>query len=269
MVLEHQQVLNTVRALCRLTAAGGDVAKPQVCCQLAPATSAIHLLDIFCALDAGSTLLIGPQTEPLALTQWLAHNKVTRVLGLPAVMQGLNPAEVPSLQCGIYTEMGLGAGGGLEGGWGGWVGNGGSLWQTSGRPECGMTVLQNEGGGRWKPLPGVQVRDLLRLLFWGAARWQGLMGCRCWYSQVYILGEEREILPVGVAGELCVAGSQVARGYWAGGWGSDEDSVFVPNPFAEGQSNAILVCTGDRAQWLPDGSILSKGRLREDKVGPA
>ena len=89
---------------------------------------------------------------------------------------------------------------------------------------------------------------------------------------MYILGEEREILPVGVAGELCVGGSQVARGYWAGGgqrWGSgDRDSVFVPNPFSEGRSNAILVCTGDRAQWQPDGSILAKGRLRGDKVGP-
>jgi amino acid adenylation domain-containing protein len=68
-------------------------------------------------------------------------------------------------------------------------------------------------------------------------------------TQIYILDEQLQQVPVGVMGELCVAGSGLARGYWKR---QDlTDAKFVPNPFGEGR----LYRTGDLARWMPDGNI--------------
>ncbi len=63
--------------------------------------------------------------------------------------------------------------------------------------------------------------------------------------------------PIGVPGELCVAGRCVGHGYL-----KDEEKtrrVFVANPFSE--TGGLLYRTGDRARWLPDGTLEFLGRL--------
>lgn len=61
--------------------------------------------------------------------------------------------------------------------------------------------------------------------------------------------------PVGVKGELCVAGEGLARGYLNRPALTAEK--FVENPFSEGR----LYKTGDLARWLPDGNIEFLGRI--------
>ncbi|MGC3975783.1 MAG: amino acid adenylation domain-containing protein [Nitrospira sp.] len=76
--------------------------------------------------------------------------------------------------------------------------------------------------------------------------------------EAYILDERFEPVPVGVAGELCVGGLGVARGYW-----SQPDRTaerFVPDPHAS-QPGSRLYRTGDRTRRLPDGSIEFLGRV--------
>ena len=77
--------------------------------------------------------------------------------------------------------------------------------------------------------------------------------------QVYITGSDNELLPVGSIGEICIAGSGLARGYLKKPELPKEK--FVQNPFADGR----MYKTGDLGRWLPDGSIEFAGR-KDDQV---
>ena len=75
-------------------------------------------------------------------------------------------------------------------------------------------------------------------------------------TQVYVLDEFLEPLPVGVPGMLYVGGDSVSPGYWRRPDLTREH--FIAHPFAE-QLGSVFA-TGDRARWLPDGSLEYLGR---------
>uniref|UniRef100_UPI0030EBB6A6 amino acid adenylation domain-containing protein n=1 Tax=Ascidiimonas meishanensis TaxID=3128903 RepID=UPI0030EBB6A6 len=74
-------------------------------------------------------------------------------------------------------------------------------------------------------------------------------------SEIYILTEEGGLVPVGVIGEICVAGDGISSGYL----NREELTAekFVSHPFKEHQK---IYRTGDLGKWLPDGTIEFKGR---------
>ncbi|KKO51665.1 non-ribosomal peptide synthetase [Paenibacillus sp. DMB20] len=74
--------------------------------------------------------------------------------------------------------------------------------------------------------------------------------------RLYIVDERMRPQPIGVSGELCIAGAGLARGYR--NRPDLTEQSFVPNPFAAGEK---LYRTGDRARWLPDGNIEFLGRF--------
>ena len=76
--------------------------------------------------------------------------------------------------------------------------------------------------------------------------------------QLLIVKEEFILSTIGTPGELCVAGAGIGAGYINDPKMTAEK--FVPNPFPD-VNGATIYRTGDRARWLPDGTIEFLGRL--------
>ena len=81
-------------------------------------------------------------------------------------------------------------------------------------------------------------------------------------TQIYVLDQEMQPVPVGATGELHIAGPGLARGYL------NERGLtlkkFVPNPFSNIAGDRLYK-TGDLARFLPDGQIEFLGRI-DDQI---
>ncbi len=77
-------------------------------------------------------------------------------------------------------------------------------------------------------------------------------------TQVYILDPHLNPVPIGVVGEIHIAGDGLARGYWNRPELTKEK--FIRNPFSE-TPGARIYKTGDLARYLPDGNIEFFGRI--------
>lgn len=73
-------------------------------------------------------------------------------------------------------------------------------------------------------------------------------------AQIYIVDRYLNPTPMGVTGEICIAGDGVGSGYINNPKLTAER--FIENPFGEGK----LYKTGDLAYWRPDGNICYVGR---------
>ncbi|UOB81927.1 amino acid adenylation domain-containing protein (plasmid) [Bacillus sp. ZJS3] len=76
--------------------------------------------------------------------------------------------------------------------------------------------------------------------------------------QIYILDESLNPVPVGVMGEIYIAGDGLSRGYI-----NNPDLTaekFLPNPFNSNKASRMYK-TGDLARYLPDGNIDFIGRI--------
>jgi amino acid adenylation domain-containing protein len=85
-----------------------------------------------------------------------------------------------------------------------------------------------------------------------------VIGCAIPDLQLYILDKNRQLVPVGIPGEMYVGGAGVARGYL-----NRPDLTaerFISNPFSE-KKEARLYKTGDLARYLPNGDIEYLGRI--------
>lgn len=74
--------------------------------------------------------------------------------------------------------------------------------------------------------------------------------------EIYIFGYGDQLAPIGVAGELYIAGSGLADGYV-----NKPDMTaerFLPHPYHEGR---FMYRTGDIAKWLPDGNAMYVDRV--------
>jgi amino acid adenylation domain-containing protein len=75
---------------------------------------------------------------------------------------------------------------------------------------------------------------------------------------IYITDHHGNLNPIGVPGELYIAGAGLARGYLNNPQLTMQ--TFTPHPFIK---NTRIYRSGDQARWLPNGEIAYLGRLDE------
>ncbi|MGX9744826.1 non-ribosomal peptide synthase/polyketide synthase [Ralstonia pseudosolanacearum] len=142
----------------------------------------------------------------------------------------------------------------------------------SGRPGlkalCGGEALPGELAGRLRTRVGRlwNVYGPTETTIWSSARevdatdaGQGVVpiGRPIANTQIYVLDAYRQLVPLGVTGEIYIGGAGVARGYLNRPELTAER--FVENPF-HGEGRERMYRTGDLGRWLPDGSLEYQGR---------
>ena len=92
-------------------------------------------------------------------------------------------------------------------------------------------------------------------------------------SKAYILDSDARRVPFGAVGELCLAGYQIADGYF--NREAETAKSFVLNTFDDDEDYKTLYRTGDMVRLLPDGSLGIVGRrdgqikVRGNRVEPS
>ncbi|MGN9822060.1 non-ribosomal peptide synthase/polyketide synthase, partial [Streptomyces sp. SD11] len=191
------------------------------------------VLDVAVTLASGGTLVVASSAErtaPEALTSMIGAQAVGAASVVPSLLGVLNPDEVP----GIQTLL-LGAERLTQPVAQAWAQNR-TLVNTYGPTEA--TVMVTTGA----VAPDVAAAPPI--------------GAPVANARLYVLDARLNPVPVGVAGEVFIAGPQVARGYRAQPALTAER--FLPDPFAT--DGTRMYRSGDRARWLADGTLDFIGR---------
>lgn len=79
-------------------------------------------------------------------------------------------------------------------------------------------------------------------------------------TTIYIVDKQNAVVPVGVAGEICIGGDGLAAGYL-------DNPVLTAEKFVSDPFKQVLAIykTGDLGRWLPDGTVEFLGRT-DDQV---
>jgi iturin family lipopeptide synthetase B len=81
-------------------------------------------------------------------------------------------------------------------------------------------------------------------------------------THLYILDANLNLCPIGVKGEICVAGLGVGRGYWKNE--ALTKRVFIANPVLTGpgaEDYQLVYRTGDQGYYQEDGHLMCSGRV--------
>ena len=187
--------------------------------------------ELLLAVGSGAALVVAPPEAYAgeALTALLQDQRVTAAVLTPTVLSSLDPARLDGLRHPDHR------GGGLPGGVGGRLGAGSAHVQRL-RPHrdhhlghLQFAAVGGAAGQHRRPDPGV-----------------------C----ALVLDARLNPAPIGVVGELYLAGPPLARGYV----GRVELTAerFVANPY--GGAGARMYRTGDLVRWTPAGTLDYLGR---------
>jgi tyrocidine synthetase III len=236
VMIQHAAIVNTIYAQQDIF----DVKPGERNLQFASVSFDASVSEIFVALASGGSLYIvdeDTKKNPAAFEQYIAENKIDIATIPPAFLSLLNIDNIRALKklvtageaaildkVSAFVEQGryFNAYGPTES----------SICATT-YPVAAGSIIPNVNVPIGQPIPN---------------------------AEVYIIDAHGSLAPVGVAGELCIGGPGLAKGYL----NQPELTAqkFVVNAFRNGER---MYKTGDLARWLPDGNIEFIGR-RDQQV---
>ncbi len=223
-------------------------ASGEVCCQKTNLTFVDSIWEIFGPLLAGIPSVIIPQEavlDPELLLRMLARERVTRIVLVPSQLRALLD-HAPNLQQRV-PEL--------------------KLWSCSGE------VLPGNLAGRFR----AAFPEAKMLNIYGASEVAADATCHevaerdsasvpigkpISNTQVYVVDESSNVVPIGIRGEIYIGGEGLARGYRNRPELTAErfvDNWLVPG-LVSGQGSR-LYRTGDLGRWRGDGEIEYLGRV--------
>ncbi|MEV6214712.1 non-ribosomal peptide synthase/polyketide synthase [Nocardia sp. NPDC051833] len=207
-----------------------------------PATFDLSVWEFWSPLTSGGALIVtrpGDERDPDRLRDTMARHGVTVLHAVPSLVGMLLAAEAtPALPDSLRAVLAIGealpAATATEFRAGG---TGARLHNLYGPTEAAVSITEYEVAQ--DPSHAVPI------------------GTPAWNSALYVLDARLRPVPVGVAGELYLAGDQLARGYY--GRQALTADRFVANPFgtfaATGQPGSRMYRTGDIVRWRADGTL--------------
>ncbi|MDZ7375436.1 MAG: amino acid adenylation domain-containing protein, partial [candidate division KSB1 bacterium] len=194
--------------------------------------------DIFTALASGATLYIVDKDDIVGgepLHRWFNEQKITLAILPPALLNTLPAQNLPHLKA---------------------IASGGespsletiARWTAEGKPYYNL----------YGPTEAAVVTTQFKITQMPAQAMNTIIGRPIPNYRVYVLDRQLQPVPIGVPGELCIAGVGLARGYF----NRPEITAlsFVPNPFGQ-LPGERLYRTGDLVRYRPDGNIEFLGRI--------
>ncbi|MFQ6325806.1 amino acid adenylation domain-containing protein [Nocardia sp. CWNU-33] len=231
----HSSVVNQVRWVNEISA----LTPNDVVLQKSPATFDMSVWELFAPLAVGARLVIARadgHTDPAYLAETIATQRVTITAFVPSMLA-------------VFADA-----------------------TPAGSLESVRTLLV--GGEAFGPevvdaarriVPGVELHNMYgpteftvcatshRVTDADSGSMQ--MGTPVWNARAYVLDKRLHPVPPGVAGELYLAGNQLARGYQSRPGLTAER--FVPDPYGDGRR---LYRTGDLVRWRRSGELEYMGR---------
>jgi amino acid adenylation domain-containing protein/non-ribosomal peptide synthase protein (TIGR01720 family) len=228
VMVEHRSIHNTIADLYSLYREGLKVSA------YTSYVFDVSVSEIFSTLLQGSELHLLPQsirTDSVAISEYLQSNKIVLAYLPPVMLSQLPVVEHPHLKTLIYA--GEPCDKYTAGQWSSRV----KLYNYYGPTEASVYATFKEIGSDEVEQIGKPLSN----------------------TEVYVLDSFGQVVPVGVAGELYIGGSGIARGYLNNRELTSER--FLPNRFKGDGSR--LYRTGDLVRWLADGNLEYLGRNDE------
>ncbi|CDR04894.1 amino acid adenylation domain protein [Streptomyces iranensis] len=194
------------------------------------------VLDVAVTLAAGGTLAVATAAErkdPQALAEMVGRCGVRVASVVPSLLGVLDPDAVPGVSNWVLGAERLSAE--LAGRWSA----GARVWNTYGPTEATVITTATPLDAALEEAPPIG-RPLPN-------------------ARVYVLDAFLKPVPVGVTGEVYIAGAGLARGYFGRPGLSAER--FVACPFAA--PGGRMYRSGDLAKWTAEGDLVFAGRVDE------
>ncbi|HEX8273629.1 MAG TPA: amino acid adenylation domain-containing protein [Longimicrobiaceae bacterium] len=191
------------------------------------------VLDVFTALCSGATLVLASREELMpgeGLTELLRRERITHLKITPSALAVTPPAALPELEAVMV-----------------------------GGETCSAELVARWAPGRrfFNGYGATEHSVRCTALLCADATRPPPVGRPIANARLYVLDAHLEPVPVGVPGEVYMAGLPVTRGYLNRPELTAER--FVPDPF-RGEPGARMYRSGDRGRWLLDGTLEFVGR---------